>query len=332
MRQPSQKAAITRRRFGLCAGAGLFAPAAMAATPVAYPYKPITIVVPSVAGNVNDAVARLLGQGLAERWGQPVVVDNRPGAGTTTGTKFVAKPPADGHTALLTFTAHVQNPALYPQIGYDPIADFEAVGLVARSSVILAVPAASPHRDLDSLVQAIAAAPDQYAYGSYGVGTTGHILGELLKRQARLRMAHTPYKGGVPLGNDLAAGHVPLGLIAVGTAMPLLQAGRILPLAITGAQRSALLPQVPTFLELGHQGFEPDAWMGLLLPAGTPSAITGQLSSEVARLVRQPGIVQRLHGLNLEPVGSTPQAFAATLRADRAKWAQLVRDLDIRLE
>ena len=332
MRQTSQTAAMTRRRFGQCAGAGLFAPAAMAQAPLAYPRKPITIVVPSVAGNVNDAVARLLGQGLAERWGQPVVVDNRPGAGTTTGTKFVAKAPADGHTALLTFTAHVQNPALYPQIGYDPIADFEAVGLVARSSVILAVPAASPHRDLDSLVQAIAAAPDQYAYGSYGVGTTGHILGELLKRQARLRMAHTPYKGGVPLGNDLAAGHVQLGLIAVGTAMPLLQAGRILPLAITGAQRSALLPQVPTFLELGHQGFEPDAWMGLLLPAGTPSAITAQLSSEVARLVRQPEIVQRLHGLNLEPVGSTPQAFAATLRADRAKWAQLVRDLDIRLE
>lgn len=335
MRQPLQNAAITRRRFGLCAGAGLLAPAAMAtmaATPITYPRKPVTIVVPSVAGNVNDAVARLLGQGLAERWGQPVVVDNRPGAGTTTGTKFVAKAPADGHTALLTFTAHVQNPALYPQIGYDPIADFEAVGLVARSSVILAVPAASPHRDLDSLVQAIAAAPDQYAYGSYGVGTTGHILGELLKRQARLRMVHTPYKGGVPLGNDLAAGHVQLGLIAVGTAMPLLQAGRILPLAITGPQRSALLPQVPTFLELGHQGFEPDAWMGLLLPAGTPSAITAQLSSEVARLVRQPEIVQRLHGLNLEPVGSTPQAFAATLRADRAKWAQLVRDLDIRLE
>lgn len=345
MRQPLQRAqppcngaAMTRRRFGLCAGAGLLAPAAMAAAPDGpdgpsrYPRRPITIVVPSVAGNVNDAVARLLGQGLTERWGQPVVIDNRPGAGTTTGTKLVARAAADGHTALLTFTAHVQNPALYAQVGYDPIADFEAVSLVAKSSVILAVSADFPHRSLAPLVQAVAAEPDRYAYGSYGVGTTGHILGELLKRQARLKMAHTPYKGGVPLGNDLAAGHIPIGLIAVGTAMPLLQAGRIVPVAITGAQRSALLPQVPTFLELGYQGFEPDAWMGLLFPAGTPQAITAQFSREVARLVQQPAIVQRLHGLNLEPVGSTPQAFAATLHTDQAKWAQLVRELDIRLE
>jgi tripartite-type tricarboxylate transporter receptor subunit TctC len=277
-------------------------------------------------------VARLLGQGLTERWGQPVVIDNRPGAGTTTGTRLVARAPADGHTALLTFTAHVQNPALYPQIGYDPLADFEAVSLVAKSSVILAVSADFPHRSLESLVQAVAAAPGRYAYGSYGVGTTGHILGELLKRQALLQMSHTPYKGGVPLGNDLAAGHIPIGLIAVGTAMPLLQSGRIVPVAITGARRSALLSQVPTFLELGYRGFEPDAWMGVLFPAGTPAEITAQLSQEISRLVRQPDIVQRLHGLNLEPVGSTPQAFAATLRADLAKWAQLVRELDIRPE
>lgn len=323
---------ISRRSLvGL--GAALVLERAGANEPVRpYPNRPLTIVVPSVAGNVNDAVARLIGQELTSVWGQPVIVENRPGAGATTGTKHVARAPNDGYTALLTFTAHVQNPPLYPNIGYDPIKDFEPVSLVAKSSVILAVSTDFPHQTLDQLVSVVRASPGKYTYGSYGVGTTGHILGELLKRQAGLDMVHLPYKGGAPLANDLAAGHVKIGLIAVGTAVPLLQARKMVPVAIAGEKRSALLPDVPTFLELGYKGFEPDAWMGLLFPAGTPRPQADLLAREVARIVRKPEIVKRLHALNLEPVGNSPDEFGAILRSDLDKWSQMIQQLGIRME
>lgn len=298
----------------------------------AYPSRPITIIVPSPAGNVNDAVARLLGTELAKAWGQPIIVDNKPGAGTTTGTKFVAQAPKDGYTVLLTFTAHVQNPALFPKIGYDPVGDFAAVSEVAASSTILAVSPDFPARSLPELVALVKAQPGKLAYGSYGMGTTGHILGELFEREAGLQMEHVPYKGGAPLSTDLAAGHVKIGLIAVGTAMPLLQSNRLVPLAIAGPHRSELLPNVPTFLESGYRGFEPDAWMGLLMPAGTPPARVEALSAQVARIVRLPDIARRMRELNLSPIGNSPQEFDAVLRSDRDKWGRVIRELDIRME
>jgi tripartite-type tricarboxylate transporter receptor subunit TctC len=303
-----------------------------AAEPRNYPIRPITFVVPSVAGNVNDAAARLIGQELTKTWGQAVVVENRPGAGTTTGTKYVAKSPKDGYTALLTFTAHIQNPSLFPNIGYDPIKDFETVSLIAKSSVILAVSPDSPYKTIAQLVAAVKASPGTLSYGSYGSGTTGHILGELLKRDAGMDIQHVPYKGGAPLANDLAAGHIKIGMIAVGTAMPLLQAGKIIPLAITGEKRSELLPKVPTFSESGFKGFEPDAWMGLLFPAGTPKEYSEVLSREIGRIVRLPEITTRLHGLVLEPVGNSPDEFARVLKNDMDKWSQLIQQLGIKME
>lgn len=327
-----------RRQFGaaLLALPLLAALPATHAAPTAdnerYPSKPLTIVVPSVAGNVNDAVARLLGQELTRAWGQPVIVDNKPGAGTTTGTKFVAQAPKDGYTALLTFTAHVQNPPLFPSIGYDPIKDFTAVGAVAASSTILAVSPDFPARTLPELVKIVKANPGKYPYGSYGMGTTGHILGELFKREAGLDMEHVPYKGGAPLATDLAAGHVKIGLIAVGTAKPLLQSGKLVPVAMAGPQRSALLPEVPTFLEAGYKGFEPEAWMGLLMPAGVPPERAAALSKEVARIVRLPEIDQRMRELNLVPMGSSPKEFDAMLKSDLDKWSRFVRELNIKIE
>lgn len=322
---------LSRRALALAA---LLAPLAATATDPTrtYPSRALTIVVPSVAGNVNDAAARLIGQELSRSWGQPVVVDNKPGAGTTTGTQAVLRAPKDGHTVLLTFTAHVQNPWLFPKIGYDPVKDFEPVSLVAKSSVVLAVSPDFAQPTLRQLVATVKAAPGQYHYGSYGVGTTGHILGELFKREAGLDMGHVAYKGGAPLASDLAAGHVKIGLVAVGTAMPLLRSGKLRPLAITGERRSELLPQVPTFLESGYKGFEPDAWMGLLFAAGTPKAHAEALSREVARIVRLPEVARRLADLNLEPVGSTPEAFGTVLKNDLDKWERMIQQLAIRIE
>jgi len=329
LKQPSRG---WSRRSALMAFAASLATTAGAADAPVYPAKPLTIVVPSVAGNVNDAVARMIGQELTRSWGQPVIVENMPGAGTTTGTRHVARAQKDGYTALLTFTAHVQNPALYANPGYDAIGDFTAVSLVARSWTILVVSPDFPARNLPDLVKLVQANPGKYAYGSYGMGTTGHILGELLKRQAGLDMTHVAYKGGAPLATDLAAGHVKVGLIAVGTAMPLLQSGKLVPVAIAGGSRSELLPNVPTFLEAGYKGFEPDAWMGLLFPAGVPKARAEALSREVARIVRLPEVAARMRNLNLEPVGNTPEEYAAVLKGDYEKWSQVIRQLGVKYE
>jgi tripartite-type tricarboxylate transporter receptor subunit TctC len=320
------------RRFAVAALLACAVQAVQAADGPAYPTRPLTVVVPSVAGNVNDATARIIGQELTKAWGQPVIVENVPGAGTTTGTRQVARAQKDGYTVLLTFTAHVQNPALYASPGYDAVNDFAPVSLVARSSTILVVSPDFPARNLRDLVALVKANPGKYPYGSYGVGTTGHILGELFKRQAGLDMTHVAYKGGAPLANDLAAGHVKLGLIAAGTAMPLLQAGKLIPVAIAGSSRSALLPDVPTFSEAGYQGFEPDAWMGLLFPAGVPKAHADALSREVARIVRLPEVAARMRNLSLEPVGNTPEEFGAVLKSDYRKWTQIIRQLGVKYE
>ncbi|NYT63567.1 tripartite tricarboxylate transporter substrate binding protein [Alcaligenaceae bacterium] len=308
------------------------APNSMAANTEVYPSKPITIIVPSAAGNVVDAVARLVGGELTKVWKQPVIVENKPGAGTTIGTRFVAKAPKDGYTVLLTYTAHVQNPLLYADIGYDPIKDFEAVSEVTLSSTILAVSPEFEAKSLPALVTLVKANPGKYAYGSYGVGSTGHILGELLKGEAKLDMEHIAYKGGAPLATDLVAGHVKFGLIAVGTALPLLQAGKLIPVAIAGNKRSAILPDVPTFLEMGYQGFEPDAWMGLLFPAGVPKDRVDALSREVARIVKEPAMAKRLNDLNVEPVGNTPEEFAKVLKDDYAKWTEVIQKIGLKAQ
>lgn len=318
-----------RSAWILSAALSLGAHGVVAADSETYPSRPITIVVPSAAGNVNDATARLVGEELTKVWKQPVIVDNRPGAGTTIGTRHVANAPKDGYTALLTFTAHVQNPSLYPDIGYDALNDFEAVSEVALSSTILAVSPNFPVKTLPELVELVKANPGKYPYGSYGMGTTGHILGELLKKEADLDMEHIAYKGGAPLATDLVAGHVQIGLIAVGTAKALLDAGKLVPVAITGNKRSALLPNVPTFLEEGYTGFEPDAWMGLLVPAGVPQDRVQALSKEIARIVREPEMAKRLMDLNLEPVGNTPEEFKKVLHDDYEKWTRVIKDVGI---
>ncbi|MCD0502505.1 tripartite tricarboxylate transporter substrate binding protein [Bordetella petrii] len=294
-----------------------------------YPSRPITIVVPSAAGNVNDAVARLVGAELTQKWGQPVIVLNKPGAGTEIGTRYVANADKDGYTALLTYTAHVQNPALYKNLSYDPITDFAPVSQVAYSSTILAVYPGFEAQTFSGLVALVKENPGQYFYGSYGAGTTGHILGELLKQEAGLKMDHVAYKGGAPLATDMIAGHVKFGFIAVGTAMPYIKAGTLKPLAITGSARSPLLPDVPTFLEAGYNGFEPDAWMGLLFPAGVPAQRVETLSRAVAEIVGQPAMQQRFGELNLVAIGNTPGQFAAVLSADLAKWAAVIKQVGL---
>lgn len=297
-----------------------------------FPSKAITIVIPSAAGTGQDAVARLIGQELTKLWKQPVIVDNKPGAGTTVGTKFVTGAPKDGHTMLLTFTAHVQNPTFFPQRGYDPVKDFVGISKIAISSTLMVVSPDYPAKTLPQVVAAIKATKGSFPYGTYGSGTTGHILGELFKREAKLDMVPVHYKGGAPLSADLVGGQVKVGFIAIGSALPLLRSGRLIPVAVAGSQRARALPNVPTFEEAGYKGFEPDAWMGLLVPAGTPKDRVKLISTEVARIVKLPEISQKIQDLAFEPVGSSPEEMDRALREDLDKWTRLITELNIKAE
>src|SRR5438105_3881683 len=244
---PTLPTLFTMRVVGAALGlvaASLAAPAALAAD---YPTKPVTLVVPFPAGGITDSVARLIAKELSASWKQTVLVDNRPGASGTIGTAAVARAPKDGYTALFTITSHVQLPALQPKLTYDALKDFEAVSQVALSSSILAVSPSFPANSVKELVAKLRAEPDKHAYGSYGIGTTSNIYGELFKKEAGVSLTHVPYKGAAPVVNDLVGGTLNIAFVDVGTAMPFLKTGKIKPLAIIGTRRSNLLPAVPTF-------------------------------------------------------------------------------------
>jgi tripartite-type tricarboxylate transporter receptor subunit TctC len=303
-----------------------------ASAQAAYPSQPITLVVPFAAGGITDTVARLLAKEMSATWKQTVLVDNRPGASGAIGAGQVARANKDGYTALFTITSHVQLPWLQPKMPYDSVKDFDPVSQVALSTSILAVSPSFPVNSAKELVAKLKAEPDKHAYGSYGVGTTSNIYGELFKKEAGVSMQHVPYKGAAPVVNDLLAGVLNIAFVDVGTAMPHLKAGKLKPLAIIGTQRSPLMPTVPTFQELGYKGFEPYAWMGILMPAGTPRDRVALMAAEVNRIIKTPEFDKRLREYNLEPVGNSPAEFAAVLVKDSQTWKQVIELGGVKLE
>nr|WP_115714203.1 tripartite tricarboxylate transporter substrate binding protein [Cupriavidus taiwanensis] len=315
---------------GTLAGAAILGHAGQAFAQQPYPAKPIRLIVPYPAGGGTDTVARLIGQRLAESLGQPVVVENKPGASGMLGNDTVAKAPADGYTLLLAITALIQSPALYKRTPYDVAKDFTPVSLIAKSSDLFVVPnrvPASTMREFLALAKS-----GKLSYGSYGNGTSSHLHGELLRQQAGIEIAHIPYKGAAPLMSDLLGGQVDSAFVDVTSANPYLTSGKFKILGITGTQRYKALPNVPTFSELGLAGFEPNGWFGLFLPGNAPKDVTARLAAETARIVRLPEVTQKLAGMGLQPVGSTPQELAAVVAGDTPKWARIVRDANIQLD
>ncbi|HPU50020.1 MAG TPA: tripartite tricarboxylate transporter substrate binding protein [Burkholderiaceae bacterium] len=303
------------------------APAAAAA---AYPTRPIKMVVPFPAGGATDLVARLVAGKMSEAWGQSVVVDNRPGASGMIGSEQVMRAPADGYTLLMTITTHIQNPAIFAKIPYDALKDFEPISQIALSYLVLAVKPEFPARDIKEFVSVVKATPGKYNFGSFGTGSSSHILGERFARVAGLDMTHVPYKGAAPLTTDLLGGQVSSGWVDVSTATPHIAAGKLRPLAISGPARTPMLPNVPTLGEYGYTGFEPLGWAGLMVAAGTPKPIIEKISKEVMRIVKLPDVQARLLEQTLVPVGDSPESFARTLRRDMALWAQVVAGAGIK--
>jgi tripartite-type tricarboxylate transporter receptor subunit TctC len=331
------KLSITRRRgaflstlgAALLVAAGALAPAASQAQ--AWPSRPIRLVVPFAAGGSTDVLGRLIGTHMAQTFGQPVVVDNKLGAGGAIGSDFVAKSPADGYTVLLTITSMIQAAALNPKLPYDPFKDFVAVSQVGYSQNLLLVPASLPVRDVKEFV-ALSKTGKGLSFASFGNGTSPHLYGELLNMRAGTRLVHVPYKGAALAVNDLISGQVDAVFIDMGSARPQLGSGKVKPLAITGEKRAAFLPDVPTMGESGYAGFEPNGWFGLFVPAGTPPDIVKRLAAETARIVRLPEVAERFAGLGITPLGSSPEEFAAMLRTDAPKWARIVKDANIKVD
>ncbi len=298
----------------------------------AYPNKPIRIVVPYAAGGSTDVLARLLGTHLSNAWGQPVVVDNRVGAGGAIGSEFVAKAPADGYTVLLAITAMIQAPALNPKLPYDPFKDFAPISQVGYSQTLLMVPNTLKASNMKEFVALAKAGPKGLSFASFGNGTSPHLYGELLNMRAGVGMVHVPYKGASLALTDLSSGQVDAAFVDMGSARPQLAGGKLKALAISGTQRASFLPDVPTMAESGYSGFELNGWFGLFMPAGTPPDIVRKFAAEAARIVKLPEVAERLTGLGITPLGSTPEEFATMLRTDAPKWAKIVKDANIKLD
>lgn len=292
-----------------------------------WPSKPIAFVVPYPAGGPVDISARLLAAKLQGALGQPVVVQNKPGAGGNIGADFVAKSAPDGHTLLMgAIATHAINPSLYPKIPYDPIRDFRHIALVVQVPNVLVVNNDLPARNVAELIELLKRNPGKYDFASGSTGSTGHLAGELFKQLTGTYMVHIPYKGAGPAVTDLVAGRVHLMFDNLASALPNVKAGKVRALAVTTLRRSAFLPELPTLDESGLKGFDLTTWWGVMAPAGTPQAVVERLADETAKALQAPDVKARLAAMGSEtPTVRSPREFTAFVEREREIYAGLVK-------
>jgi tripartite-type tricarboxylate transporter receptor subunit TctC len=306
--------------------AGAIALAPPAGAQGAYPNRPVTMVVPYPAGGSADILARTIGQKLGERLGQPVVIDNRAGAGTAIGAKHVAAAPADGYTLLMgTVSSQAINPAMN-KVGYDPVKDFTPVAPLASIPFVLVAHPSFAGKSVADVIAQAKAKNGELSYASAGLGTSNHLAGELLASAAGIKLLHVPYKGSAPALNDVVAGHLPLMFDLQATALPYVQSGKLKALAVTGRTRSSLLPDVPTVIESGLPGYEVSAWFGVFAPAGLPRPVLDRLNAEISAVLQAPEMQKRLQELGAEPEQGSAEAFAKFTRAEATKWSGVLKN------
>jgi tripartite-type tricarboxylate transporter receptor subunit TctC len=290
-------------------------------------------VVPQTPGGATDVLARALGQKLSERWGQPVVVDNRGGAGGIIGTDFVAKAPADGYTLLVTYTgSQAINQSLYTKLPYDSIKDFQTVATIAVVPFFLVVNPTLPAQNLAEFIALARAKPDHITYASSGSGSINHLLGEMLNRETGIRLVHVPYKGVAPALTDLIGGQVDAAFASVPSVIQHIQSGAVRALAISSRTRSTTAPDVPTIAEAAVPGFDVNPWWGILAPARTPAAIVRRVNADVGEILKTDAMRAFLKTQGADALITTPEAFLALLESDVAKWAEVVKASGARLD
>lgn len=298
-----------------------------------YPNKPVRMVVPFPPGGTTDILARAVGQKLSEAWGQQVVIDNRPGAGGNIGTDLVAKAPADGYTLLMgTVGTQAINASLYAKLPFDPVKDFAPVTLVASVPNVLVVNKTIPSNSVKELIALAKSKPGQLNFASSGNGTSIHLAGELFKSMTGISMTHIPYKGSAPALTDLIGGQTNMMFDNLPSSMQHIKSGTLRALAVTSAKRSPALPDVPTVAESGVPGFEASSWFGVLAPAGTPKEIVAKINADIVKALAAPDIKERLSGQGAEPVGNSPEQFAAYIKTEIVKWAKVVKDSGAKIE
>lgn len=324
---------VMKRYLVVClAVLSLFAPFCAEAQVPAYPNQPIRLVVPSGAGGITDILARLIGQKLTEAWGQQVLVDNRVGAGGTIGTDLVAKAAPDGYTLLMVYPSHPVNPSLYSKLPYDTVKDFAPVTMVTAVNLVLVVNPVVHARTLKELIDLAKAKPGALNYGAVGEGSLGHLAGAVFRSMAGINIVHVPYRGAPQVTTALLANEVQMYFDVTITAIPQIKAGKLRGLAVTSSKRAAALPDVPTMAEAGLPGYEVVGWNGILAPAGTPAEIIRKLHAEVVRILNLPEMRARLAADAVEPIGNSPEEFAAVIKADVAKWAKVVKEAGMKAE
>ena len=305
------------------------------ATPAAaqpYPSRIVKLIVPQTPGGATDVFARKIGQLLSEKWGQPVVIENRAGAGGVVGTEVVAKSAPDGYTLLVTYAgSQAINPSLYPKIPFDSVKDFQTIATLASTPFVLIVHSKLPAKDLAEYVALARARPDALTYASSGNGSVNHLLGEMLKTEAGIKMLHVPYRGVAPAITDVIGGQVDSAFSSVPSVLQMVQTDKVRALAISSAKRVAAAPEIPTIAESGFPGFDVNPWWGILAPAGIDMTIVRKINEDVANILRTKEMIDFLAAQGAEPLITSPEEFLKILEADVVKWAKVVKSAGVTL-
>jgi tripartite-type tricarboxylate transporter receptor subunit TctC len=304
--------------------------AASASAQSAFPSRAVHLFVPYPPGGAVDIVGRTLGDALSKRWGQPVVIENRPGAGGVIAEHALAQSSPDGYTLAVVATGHALNSYFYVKLPYDPFKDFTPISLIGSSPNMLLVRADSPYKSLGDVIAAARAQPGQLSYGHAGIGTSPHLAGELLKYMAKIDIVAVAYKGGAPSLADLIGGHIPLSFNNIPESMGQIQAKTVRPLGVTTATRSPVLPDVPTFAETALPGYDTGVWWGILAPAGLPADVKAKLAEDCAAAVQVPAVREKLLQLGATPIGSSPEAFETLIHDEYEKWGPVIKAAGIK--
>lgn len=311
-------------------GAALAAGIAGQAIAQPFPSKSIRMIIPAAPGGGVDTIGRTLGQKMSESLGQPVVADNRPGAGTMIGSELTAKAPPDGYTFLMVTNSHAINASVQAKnLKYDPIKDFTEISLLAITPYLLVLHPSVPAKNVRELIELARKRPGQLLFASAGSASATHLAGELFKSMAKINIVHVPYKGGTPAVTDLVGGHVQLMFNNLISVSALAKAGRLRAIAVTSSKRLPVMPELPTVAESGVPGYEAASWYGALLPGGASPQVVAVLNREMVKALKLPDVRERLESEGAEVIGSTPEEFAKYMRDDIARWAKLVPTLNL---
>jgi tripartite-type tricarboxylate transporter receptor subunit TctC len=302
------------------------------AFPPTFPSRPLRIIVPFPPGGAADLTTRILAEYLSKGLGQPVVPENRPGGSTIIGTEHVARSPADGHTVLVVFPSFIINPSVRSGLSYDPLRDFRAVGQTMAVPMAIAVNVSVPVKSLQELIALARAKPGEISYGTPGIATTHHVMGEMLALAAKINLTHAPFQGGGPALAALTGGHIPMIYANASEIAPSVKGGKVRPIVVTSPERTDVLPEVPTMREAGYPELEATNWSGMVVPAATPAAVVARLNQELVRALRLAEVAEKFKGYGMTPLPTTPEQFGAFLQSESARYGKAVREAGVKAE